>query len=107
MADGITLEVIHNLRHDLCFGHFVRRLEFDGPGRVGMFVEALLQFALGLAGAEDQNRFGVMEPRNDRVIVPRKLAGVLPLAGIIGRNLLGFEPAMAGLPRTPELFFRG
>ena len=77
-----------NPRHDLWLGHFVRRFEGDGARRVGVFLEPLFQFALGLAGAEDQDRFGITEPRNDRVVVARKMPGIFSLARIIRWHLL-------------------
>jgi len=101
------MEVMLNHRHDLWFGHFVSRFQHNDPRDTRVLLKSRFQFALGLAGAKDQDGFGITKMRNDRVVVACELPGICSLARIIGGNFPGFERTMVRLSRTPGLFFRG
>ncbi len=86
-----------NHRHNLAFGHFVGRLQDEEMRRAPLFLKALLQLALGLPGAKDQDWSTIPKLRDDGGVVARKLPGIFPLTRIVGRNFLRFKRAMSRL----------
>jgi len=99
-------KVMADMGDNLRFGHFVIGFHGNDPGAGFRFLESLFQFAFGLAGAKDQNGSGIAEKGNDLVVEARQMPGVLPLAGIIGRNCLVFKTSGGRLPGTSGLPFR-
>jgi len=61
--------MIADQRDQLGFGHLVGGLEF-GESAVKVFVasDPFVEFAFGLAGADDEDRFGIFDPIDDIVV---------------------------------------
>ena len=52
------------------------------------FLEAFLQFPLGLPGTEDQNEPGIINERNDRIAVNIEMDRKRPLRSLIAQFLV-------------------
>ena len=94
----IAVEVMTNQRHELWFGHFVRGLHCDATSVAWVFPKSLLEFALRLSWAKNQDRSGITKLRNDLVVIVRKMSSIFSLSRIISRNLLSFKRTMIRFP---------
>ncbi len=105
MSDRVVAKVMADMRHNLRLGHFISRFHGDEMRAGLILLETLFQFALGLAGPQDQNGSRIAKIRNDLIIVAREVSAVISLARIIGGNSLVFKSARGGLAGTPKLLF--
>jgi hypothetical protein len=83
-----VLEMLSNLCRDLTIRHLVNRFHTHDASIEVVFLEPLLQFALGLTGSEYQNGIRITNTRNDRIVVDVELSRKPSLAAIICRYLL-------------------
>ena len=84
------MKVLVDFRRNLSVGHLIGGLHGDDVSAELIFIEALFQFAPGLPRTKDQDGFGMTNGRNHLIVVLVQMARKLPLATIIGLNLLWF-----------------
>ena len=85
-----TREIPAHLGRDLTIRHLIHGLNFDGASTRFFTFQALFEFALGLPGAENHQRFRLMHRSNDLVVKSVQLLRELPVLNIISRNLVRF-----------------
>ena len=69
MRTAGVLEMLSDLRRNLMIRHLVNGFHAHDASIEVAFFEPLFQFALGLTRAKYQNRFGIANARDDRIIV--------------------------------------
>jgi len=82
--------VLSDLRRNLMARHPIDGFNAHDACIEVVFVESLLQLALGLTGTEYQDGLRIANTRNDRIVIDIELSGKPSLAAIIGRYLLSF-----------------
>jgi hypothetical protein len=87
---AIVVKVLSDFRRNLMVRHPINGFNAHDVSVEVVFVESLLQFPLGLTGAEYQNGLCIANTRNDRIVVDIELSRKLSLAAIIGPYLLSF-----------------
>jgi hypothetical protein len=94
---------------DLALRHLVGRFEAGDAQIEFVPLDTLPEFALGLAGAEEQDRLGRTNLRNNFVVVMGQMARVFPFARIIGRDHLCLKRALGrrATGATKLLFDKG
>jgi hypothetical protein len=95
-----------NFRCNLTIRHLINRFHsYDASTEVVAF-KTFSQFALCLTGTKDQNRFGITNSRNYRIIINVEMSCKRFLATIVRGHLQCFiGPLKRGIPRTAELLF--
>ena len=83
----LFLKVLSNSRRNLAIGHLVNCFDADDALTQSFAGETFFELGLWLAGAKDQNRFGIAKLRDHLIIVSVEIADVMAI-------LLVFPPAL-------------